>query len=144
MMISSEQQTTLIAAAVEARSRAYAPYSSYHVGAALLCDDGECGDGVNGDGEIVVGTNVENASYGLTLCAERVAVVSAVSRGRQRFKALAIATADAGAPCGACRQVLAEFGSDLPIFLIAADQNNECVETSLAELLPMQFHLRNR
>lgn len=130
-MISSEQQRTLIEAAIDAQQRAYARYSNYQVGAALLC----------ADGEIIIGCNVENASYGLTICAERVAVFTAVATGQREFIALAIATKDGGAPCGACRQVLAEFARELPILLVATDRPEQIVETTLDELLPMRFDL---
>ena len=125
------QQQTLIQAAVDAREQAYAKYSDYQVGAALLCDAGE----------IITGCNVENASYGLTICAERVAIFNAISQGLRKFTGLAIATADGGPPCGACRQVMSEFSKDLPILLVAADRSNEVVATSLDLLLPMQFEL---
>lgn len=119
----------LIAAALEARLRAYAPYSKFLVGAALL--------GISG--RIYTGCNVENISYGLTNCAERVAIGAAVAAGEQQFAALVVATSGGVMPCGACRQVLAEFASDLPILLVDADlpQNQRC--TSLAELLPSRF-----
>jgi len=100
----------LLAAAGAAREHSYSPYSRFAVGAALLAEDGT----------IWVGTNVENRSYGLTICAERAAVLAAVAAGRRRFKALLIlADADPPAtPCGACREVLAEFCSpDLPVRL---------------------------
>jgi cytidine deaminase len=119
----------LLAAATAVRERAYAPYSRFQVGAALLGEDGET----------YVGCNVENASYGLTICAERNALWGAVARGQRRFRALAIATAASppAMPCGACRQVLREFGLDLPI--VAANLVGERLQTSLAELLPRSF-----
>lgn len=92
----------LFAAAQEAAEKSYSPYSKFRVGAAILCEDGS----------IVTGTNVENRSFGLTICAERSAVVAAISEGKKNFKAIAIATPDASypvSPCGACRQVLSEF-----------------------------------
>ena len=92
----------LFAAARDAAERSYSPYSKFRVGAAILC----------ADGSIVTGANVENRSYGLTICAERSAIVSAISAGRKDFKAIAIATPDSSypvSPCGACRQVLSEF-----------------------------------
>lgn len=123
--------TKLVAAALSARDRAHAPYSNYRVGAALL----------TADGEVITGSNVENASYGLTVCAERVAVFSAVAAGVTSFRAIAVATQDGGSPCGACRQVLREFATDLPIFV--ADANGATRSTSLAELLPESFGPEN-
>jgi cytidine deaminase len=114
---------------------AYAPYSNYQVGAALLCDDGI----------IYTGCNVENASYGLTICAERNAVCAAINEGRNRFKALAIVATGETVPypCGACRQVLAEFCSPtLPIYI--TNGNNDPISfasTTLGELLPHSFSL---
>lgn len=118
----------LRAAAEAARARAYAPYSGFHVGAAL-----ETAEGV-----IVAGCNVENASYGLTICAERSAVAAAVLLGVRQFKRLALVT-DAPvpiSPCGACRQVLLEFGGDLVIESYAGDQ---MLCWTARELLPAGF-----
>ena len=97
----------LASAAIEASQRAYAPYSKFKVGAALLAEDGR----------VFTGCNVENASYGLTNCAERTAVFKAVSEGATRFKAIAIAggVGDVAMPCGACRQVLAEFSPEMEV-----------------------------
>jgi cytidine deaminase len=118
----------LIRAARRARERAYCPYSRYAVGAALLADDGN----------VYCGANVENASYGLTICAERAAVAAMVSAGRTRILAIAIATQDAGSPCGACRQVLAEFAEpDLPI--VCLGEAGEARTFTLGELLPFAF-----
>ncbi len=92
----------LFSAAQEAAQKSYSPYSKFRVGAAILCDDGS----------VVTGTNVENRSFGLTICAERSAVVAAIGAGKRNFKAIAIATPDSTypvSPCGACRQVLSEF-----------------------------------
>ena len=119
----------LIEAAREAMDHAHAPYSGYKVGAALLC----------ADGTVFTGCNVENASYGLTNCAERTAIFSAVAAGRTKFSAIAIAagTDPAPFPCGACRQVLAEFcPPDFPVHIAHAD-GYETV--SLGELLPHRF-----
>ena len=105
-------QERLVAAAREAATRAYAPYSHFSVGAALLGEDGQ----------IYVGCNVENASYGLCLCAERNALFHAVACGCRTFRALAIVAPKPSTPCGACRQALAEFcGPTLDIFLAAQD-----------------------
>lgn len=119
----------LIATAKAAQRRAHAPYSKFKVGAALLTKSGQ----------IYTGCNVENASYGLTICAERVAITKAVSEGHRQFQAIAVVCPSAKpTPCGACRQVLAEFG-DLEV--ICADSRNlKRVQTyRLAELLPQAF-----
>jgi cytidine deaminase len=127
--IAPAEWTRLAAAATRARGRAYAPYSSFAVGAALLSEDGR----------IFAGCNVENASLGLTICAERSAVCAAVAAGRRRFRALALVggTRRPAAPCGACRQVLAEFAPDLPIRMTSADGVVET--TRLGLLLPAHF-----
>jgi cytidine deaminase len=117
----------LVAQAREARQRAYAPYSGYRVGAALLTKSGR----------IYTGCNVENAVYPLCTCAERVAVVKAVSEGEQAFDALAVATENGGAPCGSCRQTLREFGEDIVVLI--ADAAGAYRETTVAELLPDSF-----
>jgi cytidine deaminase len=117
----------LIKQATEARERAYAPYSGYPVGAAVL----------TGSGRIFSGCNVENASSGLTVCAERTAIQKAVSEGEQVIAALAVVTEDGASPCGACRQVLLEFGKDAVILL--ADGTGKFQEASLPELLPRPF-----
>jgi cytidine deaminase len=117
----------LVAQAREARQRAYAPYSGYTVGAALLTKSGR----------IYTGCNVENAVYPLCTCAERVAVVKAVSEGEKEFKALAVATENGGAPCGSCRQTLREFGEEVVVLI--ADATGAFRETTVAELLPDSF-----
>jgi cytidine deaminase len=122
----------LVQSATEARKRAYAPYSGYMVGAAVL----------TGSGRIITGANVENASYGLTVCAERAAVIKAVTEGETDIRALAVVTEDGATPCGACRQVLAEFGADVRI--LVADTAGDCLETTLAALLPDAFTLPER
>jgi cytidine deaminase len=114
----------LIAAAWKVRDMAYAPYSNFHVGAALLA----------GDGRIFLGCNVENISYGLTNCAERVAMGAAIAAGARSFEKVVVVadTAQPISPCGACRQVLAEFGMKTVILA----NRTERVEFSLEELLP--------
>ena len=126
-----EQERALLAAAKKARSNAYAPYSKFAVGAAVLTDDGE----------IFSGCNIENASYGLSNCAERTAIFSMVASGKRHIAAVAVIadTPRAVSPCGACRQVLAEFGRpETPVVL--ANQNGHLVHTTLKELLPYAFH----
>lgn len=123
-------QERLVAAAREAATRAYAPYSHFSVGAALLGEDGQ----------IYVGCNVENASYGLCLCAERNALFHAVACGCRTFRALAIVAPKPSTPCGACRQALAEFcGPMLEIFLAAQDPAVPTTRTFLADLFPNPF-----
>jgi len=126
-MISDEQRAALIQAALEVRERAYAPYSNYQVGAALLMEDGS----------IITGVNVENASYGLAICAERTAVGKAVAAGYRTILAVAVATDNAGSPCGACRQVLTEFAGDVPVYLVDGEGNGR--DTTLYTLLPDHF-----
>ena len=123
----------LLEAARRAMGRAYAPYSRFRVGAALLCDDG------TPDGVIVEGCNVENASYAACLCAERAAVGTAVARGLRRFRAVAVATeADRPTPpCGVCRQVLVEFAPTLPVLSEARDGLR--ARWTLDQLLPAPF-----
>ncbi len=117
----------LIAKAMEAREKAHAPYSHFAVGAALL----------GKSGGIYTGCNVENASYGLSICAERVAVFKAVSEGERGFEALAVVTENGVTPCGACRQVLIEFGEDIQV--IVANESGEYRVLTLRELLPEAF-----
>lgn len=128
MKITDEDRQKLIEAAREARRWAYAPYSNYSVGAALLTNSGKIYDGVN----------VENAAYPTSICAERVAVFKAVSEGERGFAAIAVVTSNGGAPCGSCRQVLWEFSNDLLVIL--ADEQGQVVrETTIADLLPGAF-----
>ena len=122
----------LVAAARAARDRAYAPYSGFRVGAALLTDQGD----------VVSAANVENASYGLGMCAERSAVVAAVAAGYRRFEVIAVAGngPDPVTPCGACRQVLREFpkGVELEV-LCAGEAGEQLLTTTLGALLPDSF-----
>ena len=131
-MISGSVVETLIKRASQARENAYVPYSKFKVGAAVL----------NEDGEIYVGCNIENASYGLTICAERTAIVKAVSNGKKNLKAIAIVGDVEGGgvcmPCGTCRQVMAEFmnSSDM---VICANIKGEYKIYSLLDMLPYAF-----
>ncbi len=121
---------TLLAEAQRAREHAYVPYSRFPVGAALLTDDGV----------VFRGCNVENASYGLTNCAERTALFKAISEGKRRFVALAVIADTSGpvAPCGACRQVMAELcPPDMKVYL--ANLKGDLKETTVEELLPDSF-----
>ena len=118
----------LIDCATVAREKSYSPYSHFGVGAALLCEDGT----------IYEGCNVENASYSLTNCAERIAIFKAVSEGYTKFKALAVVADTEGpcSPCGACRQVISEF--EIP-YIIMANLKGEYTVVELDELLPFRF-----
>ncbi len=128
--------TELINAARQVRQNAYAPYSGYKVGAALRADDGR----------IFTGCNVENTSYGLTICAERAAVCAAVAAGARAFTAVAVVTDSGGTPCGACLQVLAEFAPPTPgtmAVYLSDESAGQVRETTLAALLPDAFRLRD-
>ena len=126
--LSADQEAELAARAGQARQWAYAPYSNYRVGAALLTTSGKVYDGVN----------VENAAYPSTICAERTAVVKAVSEGERAFVAIAVSSANGGSPCGACRQVLAEFGLDTAVLLVDG-AGAITLRTTLRALLPHAF-----
>lgn len=127
-MLSDEARTQLIETAILARRWAYCPYSHYAVGSALLTASGKIYDGVN----------IENAAYPSGICAERVAIFKAVSEGEREFVAIVVLTENGGSPCGACRQVLAEFGVDTLVIL--ADKNGQVVqEAPLREFLPGAF-----
>lgn len=131
--MTDNQREMLIVAARLARERAYAKYSNFAVGAAVLTSSGE----------VVAGCNVENASFGLTLCAERVALATAVTSGHRHFDAMAVATVGGQAPCGACRQFAAEFCEDLPVLLVDVDRDTDETgsvrELRLSDLLPGRF-----
>lgn len=124
-----EVKQELISLAIETRLTAYAPYSNFLVGAALLTSDGS----------IYTGCNVENTSYGLCICAERTAICKAVSEGHQEFQAIAVAANPFATPCGACRQFIVEFGKQIEV--IAVDANNPAlVKTWMIEdLIPENF-----
>jgi cytidine deaminase len=128
MTLTNEERKQLISQAQQARQQAYAPYSNYRVGAALLTSSGD----------LFCGTNVENAAYPTSMCAERVAIFKAVSEGQRQFQAIAVVTDNGGSPCGACRQVLAEFGLET-LVLIADAEGLVVQEMTVAELLPGAF-----
>ena len=117
----------LIQKAIEMRSQALAPYSNYKVGAAVLTESGK----------IFGGCNIENSSYSLTICAERVALFKAVSEGETKFKALSVSTNNAGMPCGACRQVIWDICGNIPILI--CNNNKLITKTESIRLLPMPF-----
>jgi cytidine deaminase len=125
----------LLAAADAARACAYVPYSRFRVGAALVCEDGT----------VIPGCNVENASYGATICAERTAVASAVVQGHTRFVAIAVAGPPniALGPCGICRQVLSEFSPDGSLRVITRDAGGNPQATTIGALLPAAFGPRD-
>ena len=127
-MLSPERAAELVAAAMSAREHAYAPYSAFPVGAALLLDSGA----------IVTAGNVENASFGLSICAERAAVVRAVAQGSRRYLAIAVVGPKELdlTPCGACRQFLSEFGLDIEVVTMRSGQPRT---QQLRELLPDAF-----
>jgi len=128
MTLTNKERASLLAAAREVRKFAYVPYSHYRVGAALKTKSGR----------VFTGVNVENAAYPVTNCAERTAVFKAVSEGEREFEVLALVTDNGGSPCGACRQVLAEFGLDT-LVLIGDGEGRLVREMTVAELLPEAF-----
>jgi cytidine deaminase len=127
--------SALIAAASAVRDAAYAPYSGFRVGAALRC----------ADGRVFTGCNIENASYGLTVCAERVAMFTALAAGARGFTTIAVVAGEAGAapvsPCGACRKVLGEFAPAMRVLLAPPGGAAPSLVTTVAELLPHGFGL---
>ena len=128
-MTDKNEMETLFKEAQKAAQKAYAPYSRFRVGAALLCEDGT----------VVTGVNVENRSFGMTVCAERNAICAAVGKGILKFKALAVSTPDSVepvGPCGACRQVISEFmEKDTPVRF--AGSGGKIVDTTVGEILPL-------
>ncbi len=127
VMEHSDQE--LIAAATAVRENAYAPFSEFRVGAALETDDGE----------VIAGCNVESASYGLTVCAERVAIWKAISQGKRKIKHIAVVadTEELTPPCGVCRQIIWEFGGDIPVILANLKGKTEVLQ--MKDLLPRAF-----
>lgn len=130
--MSDEIRKTLEEAACKAREQAYAPYSNFLVGAAVE----------GGSGTVYTGANVENASYGLTICAERAAIAQAVSAGERVIRAVAVCTENGVTPCGACRQVIREFAvTECPVYILDAQGGSRA--TSVAALLPQSFGPEN-
>ncbi len=119
----------LVRSARVARRNAYAPYSHYAVGAAVLARSGK----------VYSGCNVENAAYPTSLCAERVAIFKAVSEGERELVALAVVTSNAGSPCGACRQVFSEFAEDDAVIVLATARGNRRKKFSMKQILPDRF-----
>jgi cytidine deaminase len=128
MVLPDTATRELLQAAIQAAGHAYVPYSQYAVGAALLAEDGT----------VHTGCNVENAAYPACICAERSALVKAISEGQRRFRAIAVTTVNAGSPCGVCRQMLYEFAPDLEVIL-ADDAGQIRQRTTLRALLPDGF-----
>jgi cytidine deaminase len=127
--MTEDQQSCLFRAAAVACGRAYAPYSRFRVGAAVL----------TASGDVFAGCNVENASYGLTICAERTAACAAVAAGHREIVAVAVVSSGGQAPCGACRQFLAEFGPAMEVLVVDADNPSRTLQTALDRLLPDRF-----
>ena len=125
--------TDIVAEAMKARELAQAPYSNFKVGAALLTDAGA----------IIHGANVESASYGLSCCAERVAIFNALTSGHHSFQKLAIASDGGVAPCGACRQIIAEYAADVELILVDINQPESHSLTDIQTLLPDSFTGKN-
>lgn len=128
MTLNPDQEKLLIETALNMRKWAYAPYSHYAVGAALL----------TASGKVYEGVNIENAAYPTTMCAERVAIFKAVSEGEREFTALAVATENGGASCGSCRQVLAEFGLQTQVLFVDG-AGRITLQTTVEKLLPSAF-----
>jgi cytidine deaminase len=127
--MNDSERDELIRAALEAQRRAYCPYSDFPVGAAIR----------SASGKIYQGVNVENASFGLTICAERVAASAAVAAGDREFVAIAVVSRGGVSPCGACRQFLAEFNPNLLVVMVDSLQQDHGYQATLDELLPSRF-----
>ena len=126
-------EQNLVDAATRARESAYAPYSGYAVGAAAL----------DADGRVFIGVNVENASYPVTICAERSAIAAMVGAGSRQLSKMAVATRDGALPCGLCLQTMLEFSPNpIDVFILAVDSSGSVVSRTLAGLLPFGFRLR--
>ena len=117
----------LIKHALTARKRAAAPYSQYQVGSAILTNDNT----------VILGCNVESKAYPTTLCAERVAIFSAIAQGHRKFSALALVTEDGAFPCGSCRQIIHEYAGNIPIYI--SNGSNEYITQTISDLLPNPF-----
>jgi len=117
----------LIKQALIARNRAASPYSQYRVGAAILTEDNT----------VILGCNVESKAYPTTLCAERVAIFSAIAQGHRKFSAMALVTEDGAFPCGSCRQIIHEYAGNIPIYI--SNGSNEYITKTISELLPYPF-----
>lgn len=128
MTLSQDQRQQLIELAIQSRQWSYSPYSHYAVGAALLTESGK----------VYAGANVESAAYPTSMCAERVAIFKAVSEGERHFTALVVATENGGSPCGACRQVMAEFGLEMQV-LVVDSEGKVFMDTTVEGLLPGAF-----
>ena len=123
----------LVALARDARRNAYAPYSHYNVGAAVLA----------GSGKMYIGCNIENAAYPSGLCAERVAIFKAVSEGERKITAMVVVTSNLSGPCGACRQVLSEFSSDSAVIIFASNRGKRRRRFTMRQILPERFGAKN-
>jgi len=137
MPIEKAELLAMIAAAIGQRKSAHAPYSSFSVGAAVLA----------GSGKVYLGCNVENASYGLTVCAERVAILRAISDGEREIRAVVVCAGEdePAPPCGACLQVMAEFApKDEPLTIVTCSPDGTYTQATLADYLPMPFTLRRQ
>ena len=117
----------LIKQALIAQNRAASPYSQYQVGAAILTEDNT----------VILGCNVESKAYPTTLCAERVAIFSAIAQGHRKFSAMALVTEDGAFPCGSCRQIIHEYAGNIPIYI--SNGSNEYITKTIPELLPYPF-----
>ena len=131
--MNKETESRLIESAIAARERAYAPYSNFKVGAALLLSDGKT---------IITGCNVENSSYGLAICAERNAICAAVAQGHKKFAAIVVAASPLASPCGACRQFIVEFGKDIEVVSVDPNDNAKLLRWTSDQLIPDSFEFR--